>query len=244
MGMDTRYFGPSGWQLFHLIAFFSPSPEKVLLQMNEVLPCKFCRASTTEFVKAHPLRGNPGKWMYDIHNMVNNKLRTQCRGDPLVVDPGEDPSFEEIKQRYSQLKPTQVPGRDFLFCVASNFPDKTEPEDMSLQREFIKNLAETYPFEKFRKTFQKYLEKTGGVYLENRKRYMKWMYGLLSELSRVAGSEMPSYIGYVARVRYYTSGCAKKTYKGKTCRRTKMGNYTKDRDNRKTKKVAYISLLS
>jgi len=243
MGMDTRYFGPSGWQLFHLIAFFSPSPEKVLLQMHEVLPCKFCRASTTEFVKKHPLRGDPGKWLYEIHNMVNNKLRTQCRGDPLVVDPGPDPMFEEIKQRYSQLRPTHVPGRDFLFCVAANYPENPEPEDMSLQREFMKNLAETYPFENMRRTFQKYMHKTGHVELESRKRYMKWMYGLLSELSKTSHCELPSYKGYVARIKYYTSGCTRKTYKGKTCRRTKMGTYTKDRDNRKTKKVAYSSLL-
>jgi hypothetical protein len=242
--MDTRYWGPSGWQLFHLIAFFSKSPDQVLNMLQDVLPCKFCRASTSEFVKDHPLRGNPGKWLYEIHNMVNNKLRTQCRGDPLVVDPGPDPSFEEVKARYSSLKPTQVPGRDFLFCVSSNFPEKPEPEDMSLQREFIKHLSETYPFEKLRKTFKSYLEKTAHVDLESRKRYMKWMYGLLSELSETAGSEIPSYKGYVARANYYTSGCSRKTYKGKTCRRTKMGNYTKDRDNRKTKKIAYISLLS
>ena len=242
--MDTRYWGPSGWQLFHLIAFFSRSPDQVLNLMKDVLPCKFCRATTAEFVKQHPLRGNPGKWLYEIHNMVNNKLRTQCRGDPLVVDPGADPSFEEVRKMYENMTPTQVPGRDFLFCVASNFPEEPEPEDMSLQREFIKHLAETYPFEKLRKTFKAYLEKTEHVDLESRKRYMKWMYGLLSALSKTAGSEMPSYKGYVARVRYYTSGCARKTYKGKTCRRTKMGTYMKDRDNRKTKKIAYSSLLS
>jgi len=244
MGVDTRYFGPSGWQLFHLIAFFSPSPEKTLNLMADVLPCKFCRASTTKFVKDHPLRGNPGKWMYEIHNMVNNKLRTQCRGDPAVIDPGNDPSFEDVKKRYEEMTPTQVPGRDFLFSVASNYPEKPEPEDMCLQREFIKNLAETYPFEKLRTTFQKYMKKTEHVSLESRKRYMKWMYGLLYELSKTAGSDIPTYKGFVARTMYYTSGCSKKTYKGKTCRRTKIGIYTKDRDNRKTKKVAYSSLLS
>ena len=211
--------------------------------MNEVLPCKFCRASTTEFMNKHPLRGNPGKWMYEIHNMVNNKLRTQCRGDPLVVDPGNDPSFEEVKSRYEKMKPNQVPGRDFLFSVASNFPEKPEPEDMSLQREFIKNLAETYPFENLRTIFQKYLQKTEHVDLETRKRYMKWMYGLLFQLSKATHSDIPTFKGYSARVRYYTSGCMRKTYKGKTCRRTKMGTYTKDRDNRRTQKIAYSSLL-
>jgi hypothetical protein len=194
-----------------------------------------------KFMKDNPLKGDPGKWMYDIHNMVNNKLRTQCRGDPLVVDPGQDPSFEEVKSRYEKMKPTQVPGRDFLFCVAANYPEKPEPEDMSLHREFIKNLAETYPFEKMRRTFQKYLQKTEHVDLESRKRYMKWMYGLLAELSK---SDIPTFKGYSARVAYYTSGCNRKTYKGKTCRRTKMGTYTKDRDNHRTKKVAYSCLLS
>jgi hypothetical protein len=244
MGIDTRYWGPSGWQLFHLIAFFSESPQQILYILADVLPCKFCRASTMKFMKDHPLKGDPGKWMYDIHNMVNNKLRTQCLGDPLVVNPGEDPSFEVVKSTYEKMKPNQVPGRDFLFCVASNFPEKPEPEDMSLHREFIKNLAETYPFENFRTTFQKYLQKTEHVDLETRKRYMKWMYGLLSELSKTARSNIPTFKGYSARIAYYTSGCTRKTYKGKTCRRTKMGNYTKDRDNRRTQKVAYSSLLS
>ena len=107
--MDTRYWGPSGWELFHLIAFRSPHPDDVLNQMKDVLPCKYCRASTTQFVQTHPLRGDPGKWLYEIHNMVNNKLRTQCASDPKVVDPGPDPAFEKVKAKYgSQHRSTLV----------------------------------------------------------------------------------------------------------------------------------------
>ena len=102
--MDTRYWGPSGWQLFHLVAFKSEHPEDVLMQMKDVLPCKFCRASTTQFVHDHPLRGDPGKWMYEIHNMVNHKLRSQCKDDPNVINPGPDPSFESVKEYYLNLK--------------------------------------------------------------------------------------------------------------------------------------------
>ena len=68
--MDTRYWGPSGWQLFHLVAFKSKDPDDVLIMMKDILPCKFCRASTTEFVNNHHLRGDRGKWLFDIHNMV------------------------------------------------------------------------------------------------------------------------------------------------------------------------------
>ena len=242
MGIDTRYFGPSGWQLFHLIAFRSDHPDDVLGMMKDVLPCKFCRASTTEFVKQHPLRGDPGKWLYEIHNMVNNKLRTQCKDDPKVIDPGPDPAFEDVKKRYMSMKQTEVPGRDFLFSVAANYPEEPESSDMARQRMFMEKLAEVYPFGKFRKTFQSYLKKHP-VALDSRKNYMKWMYGLLYEISQEVPIELPSYKGYVQRVMYYTSGCDKKSYKGKTCRRVDGGGYTKNRDHKRTRRITQASIL-
>jgi len=237
--MDTRFWGPSAWQLFHLIAFKSEHPDDVLNDMKDVLPCKFCRASTTEFVKKHPLRGDPGKWLYEIHNMVNDKLRTQCAGDSTVVNPGEDPEFEEIKARYSKLKMTAVPGRDFLFSIAVNYPTNPEPQDMSVQREFLRHLASAYPFASLRKVFKKQPEPT----LDSRSSYMHWMYKLLKDLSKEVGVSIRTYRGYAHHVAYYKSGCAKKTYHGKTCRRTQGGGSTKDRDHRKTYRRSHIELL-
>ena len=243
MGIDTRFFGPSGWQLFHLIAFRSPNPEEILLLMKDILPCRFCRESTTQFTREYPLRGDPGKWLYDIHNMVNNKLRTQAATDKSVIDPGPDPSFEEIKKRYMAMKPTAVPGRDFLFSIAVNYPDEPEPQDMATQRHFLKLLAETYPFEHLRKVFADYHDRNVPS-LENRKRYMKWMYGLLYSLSKKIRVSIPSYNGYVQRVMYYRSGCSKKTYKGKTCRNLAGGGRTKARDHRRTQKISHKPLIS
>jgi hypothetical protein len=237
--MDTRFWGPSAWQLFHLIAFKSEHPDDVLNDMKDVLPCKFCRASTTEFVKKHPLRGDPGKWLYDIHNMVNNKLRTQCAEDPTVVNPGEDPSFEEVKARYSKMKPTEVPGRDFLFSIAANYPTVPEPHDMSVQRQFLYHLSKAYPFASLRKVFQKQPEAA----LESRSAYMHWMYNLLKDLSQEIGVSIRTYRGFAHHVAYYKSGCAKKTYHGKTCRRTKSGGSTKNRDHRKTYRESHRTLL-
>lgn len=236
--MDTRYWGPSGWQLFHLIAFKSKHPDDVLMMMKDILPCKFCRASTTDFVNSHPLRGDPGKWMYEIHNMVNHKLRSQCKDDPNVINPGPDPSFEDVKSYYMNLKPTEIPGRDFLFSIAINYPDKPEEEDMAKQRIFMEKLSTQFPFH----SFESYLSKHP-VELQSKKSYTKWMYGLLKFLAPKFHTTLPSYKGYVMRVMYYKSGCAKKTYKGKTCRKTASGHYTKARDNRKTQKVSHSSLL-
>jgi hypothetical protein len=240
--MDTRFFGPSGWQLFHLIAFRTPHPDDVLNDMKDVLPCKFCRASTTEFVKKNPLRGDAGKWLYDIHNHVNNKLRTQCADDPAVTNPGPDPSFEDVKLKYAAMTPNAVPGRDFLFSIAYNYPDKPEETDMSTQRQFMHHLAESYPFKKMADVFQKYI-KANEPTLSSRKTYTRWMYGLLKVLSEYAGASLPTYKGYMHHIAYYKSGCSNKTYHGKTCRRLPNGKRTKMRDNRKTFRVSHKNLL-
>ena len=210
--------------------------------MNEVLPCKFCRESTTQFMKELPLTSNPAKWLYDIHNKVNNKLRTQCKDDPAVIDPGEDPSFEEVSRKYKSMKPDNVPGRDFLFSIAVNYPDEPEDSNKTVQKKFIHELAKSYPFKVLRSKFQEYL-KNNEVALSSRKAYMKWMYGLLSELASSISVSIPTYKGYVARVMYFKSGCQKKTYKGKTCRRLPNGVRTKNRDHRRTFRVTRESLL-
>jgi hypothetical protein len=240
--MDTRFWGPSGWQLFHLIAFHSEHPEELLLMIKDVLPCRFCRESTTQFTHELPLKGDPGRWLYDLHNKVNHKLRTQAKTDPSVVDPGPDPSFDDVKKRYEKLKPSEVPGRDFLFSVAVNYPDIPEPDQMAIQRRFLKALSETYPFYSLRKVFDDYYTAHPPA-LENRKSYMRWMYGLLLALSKKVGVRIPSYKGYVQHASYYKSGCSKKSYRGKTCRKMSGGGRTKDRDHAKTRKVAHSSLL-
>lgn len=240
--MDTRFWGPSAWQLFHLIAFRSEHPDDVLAAMKDVLPCRFCRESTTQFVKEHPLRGDPGRWLYDIHARVNAKLRTQAAEDPTVVDPGDDPRFEEVKATYMRMKPTAVPGRDFLFAIATNYPDAPEPQDMATHRHFLHALAEAYPFDRLRKVYAHYLDADEPA-LGSRKAYQRWMYGLLKELSAAVGKDMPSFKGYAHHVAYYKSGCARKTYHGKTCRTLAGGGRTKDRDRRKTYRVSHQRLL-
>jgi hypothetical protein len=205
--------------------------------MKDVLPCKFCRASTAEFVHKHPLRSTPGKWLYEIHNMVNHKLRTQCKDDPAVIDPGPDPSFEEVKKHYMSLKPTAVPGGDFLGAIAANYPDDPEPEQMSTQRTFLHALHHEYPFPELQEVYAEYITAHEPV-LTSRKAYMKWMHGLLTALSKKVGSPMPSFRGFAHHLAYFKSGCSKKTYHGKTCR-----GHTKDRDHRKTHRVVHRRLL-
>jgi hypothetical protein len=210
--------------------------------MKDVLPCKFCRESTTQYVHEHPLRGDPGKWLYELHNRVNHKLRTQCKNDPAVLDPGPDPEFEDVKRHYLALKPTAVPGGDFLSSISANYPEKPEPEQMAVQRTFLHSLEKVYPFAELRSVYKEYITDHEPE-LVSRSSYMKWMHGLLSALSKKVGTTMPSYKGFAHHLAYYRSGCSKKTYHGKTCRKLSGGGRTKARDHAKTYRVSHHKLL-
>lgn len=247
MGYDTRFWGPSAWQLFHLIACFSPYPQEFLMSMKDILPCKFCRASTAEFTSVSGPCKDPCRWLYDLHNMVNGKLRKQAQADPVVINPGPDPSFETVKARYEtiiQSMPTAVPGRDFLFVIASNHGDADVPDEyvQTIHRMFWKRLGDVYPFESLRAIVKKYVEKYPPR-VENRSHYMRWVYTLLVKLSKRVKAPILSFHGYAQHVAYYKSGCQTKTYKGKTCRKLRGGGYTKNRDHKKTRKLVYTRLL-
>lgn len=139
--MDTRFWGPSGWKLLHHIAFtYEYTAESAVLcaafleTIPYILPCKFCRASLTDYYRQHPFAlqnsyMNPlldlPKWMYQIHNCVNDKLRSQGLPTP------PNPSFRQVKQLYAQH--LQAPWQqqltlfwDFLFSVGYHHPTQRQ----------------------------------------------------------------------------------------------------------------------
>jgi hypothetical protein len=132
--MDTRFWGPAGWQLIHHVAQ-EPATDAVaewFELLPYVLPCKFCRASLTKYMEMQPLtptvRTSPARfsrWAYDLHNRVNAKLR----GQGLLQAP--DPAWSTIRDRYAaehkQLCAPSPPlvGWNFLISVAYTTPDET-----------------------------------------------------------------------------------------------------------------------
>lgn len=135
--MDTRFWGPSGWRLLHLITYtYDPITQrhtmrKFLETIPYILPCKFCRASLTDYYKLHPFspalesRAKLTRWIYTIHNDVNAKLRSQG----LLT--AADPSFKQVNDTYKTWINTSVPTErlqtfwDFLFSVAYGHPYDT-----------------------------------------------------------------------------------------------------------------------
>lgn len=147
--MDTRFWGPSGWRLLHLITFTyesigaarlgqtsssgvgepkqKDSVKELFSMLPFVLPCKYCRASLVQYMRKEPLepalksRATLTRWLYKIHNHVNAKLRDQG----LLKD--ADPSFSDVKKVYEDRVAagcirTEFEGWNFLFSIADNHP--------------------------------------------------------------------------------------------------------------------------
>ena len=135
--MDTRFWGPSGWKLLHHIAFtYEYTSENAVLYsqffqtLPYILPCKFCRASLTDYYRQYPFTLNNSymnpqldlqKWIYLVHNCVNDKLRKQG------LHPSPNPTFSQVKRHYKTIKTTPWKQQltlfwDFLFSVGYHHP--------------------------------------------------------------------------------------------------------------------------
>ena len=229
--MDTRAFGPSGWQLLHLIAHQRPKEAgPFMMTMKDILPCKFCRESTSVFLHEDPPKQPLTKWLYDFHNRVNKKLRDQCKDDPRVICPPADPTFERVATHYEELlqkTPSAPPGMDFLFCIAYNYTKEKE----GIYRHFFDLLADVYPYDDLRA-----IVKGHTFSFTSKRALMKSVYALMKKMTKATHSEaiLPSFVGVYQRYGYYASSCNR----GKTCR-----NGKKKRDHRKTHRVTHARLI-
>ena len=106
-GMQTRVWGPAGWLFLHSVAQnypWKPTDEQKKNYLNfftvigKVLPCRYCRESYVEYIKNLNIstmesRLTLTKWLYDIHNKVNDKL-----------DVSSKPCFDEVWQKYESFR--------------------------------------------------------------------------------------------------------------------------------------------
>jgi hypothetical protein len=126
--MDTRYWGPSGWRLLHLISFSTTVDPKNLVPffwtIPYILPCKYCRKSFSENILKDPIdtATSPAKWLWRMHNKVNAKLRGQHIHTQRI-----DPTFSSVQKVYEErletgCSRTAFEGWEFLFSVAEAHP--------------------------------------------------------------------------------------------------------------------------
>lgn len=89
-GMLTTVWGPSMWHYLHTMSFgypVKPTHEQKIhyrnfvLNLQNVLPCKYCRINLKNNFKAHPLkmchmasRDKFSRYIYKLHEIVNKML--------------------------------------------------------------------------------------------------------------------------------------------------------------------------
>lgn len=245
--MDTKFWGPSGWRLLHMISL-SPYTHKRTFwkQIPYILPCKFCRASLTEYYKALPIplesKDFP-EWLYKIHNLVNQKLRDQGQTLP------PDPPFSMVKDQYVELLDngctrTDFPGWDFLFSIADNHPDSSPSKPMpdtpdvppkgleernkynlltanerkAALKEFWSILPTVLPFKEWQTSWRHHAGPLTQA-VQSRRSALAWLWKIRCGMEGdLNHMKKDTFYGLCKRVATHRSGCAT-SKRAKTCRR-------------------------
>jgi hypothetical protein len=260
--MDTRYWGSSGWRLLHAVAFKGPTLNPTKLHsffelLPYTLPCKFCRASLTDYYAADPIPKDPNDyahWLYRIHNRVNGKLREQ----KLLNTP--NPAWTDIQKRYETwlkspcTKGTMI-GWDFLYSVAyttpcadvksTPLPDappnintlamKNRWNVMTMEERLPKlkiwwnTLPYVLPYESWQKAWLKVVPEVPHLSC-GRKQVTEWLYRAEKAMCQElnANQSHDSFTRLCSELSTFSSGCGSiKSRKVKTCRAKKT--HTKKR---------------
>jgi hypothetical protein len=248
--MDTRYWGPSGWKLLHSITF--SYEEKLKNQYHDffyviafLLPCKYCRKSYSEYIINDPINTSSKeaftKWLWRIHNKVNEKLRDQglCNHD--------DPPFSKVKQLYEEklnrgCSKVIFEGWEFLFSIVEAHPTSKlsrssnpfdvsenvsintpllrnmynvmEPEErLTFYKEFWRLVPKVLPFAEWRKLWN-----DNGSW-ETRAESLKNLYAIRCDLeNKLELQNKTKFSNLCQELRSYKSGC-NKSKRSKTCRK-------------------------
>ena len=256
--MDTRFWGPSGWRLLHLISFQAEEMNFEHIQtffknLPYVLPCKFCRASLTDYYMVDPiptqLESFP-KWLFRIHNRVNDKLREQ----KLLET--KNPTWVSVKNTYTKMLKAscsrkQMLGWDFLFSISYTIPCKdveTSPmadappieqlntpelrnrwgvisreERIPYIQEWWDIFPQVLPFHEWRNIWNKNVPAPPPIE-DGRLTFTSWLFKAEQIMCKKLSEKSPhdSFHGLCTELETFASGCGKKrSNKMKTCRATK-----------------------
>lgn len=234
--MDTRYWGPDAWDLFHMITL--QYPEKPTERDEEihrlffstlpyVLPCHYCRKSITKYLEELPMNGKSKRtmieWMWQLHNMVNDKLRKQ-----KLID-YENPPISVVKRVYlnklidiNVMDCANMVGWKFMYSVVFTF--KNDFEKMDFMRKintimFFNTLAYIIPFPKIKILYNDYLFKNKiSKYWDDPDKLIEWLYNLEKIVSLYTVHICPKFKSVKLIGDKYKTGCGKKTDLAPTCR--------------------------
>ncbi len=108
-GMLTSVWGPSLWHYLHIMSFNYPVKPTIkekkhyrqfVMNLRNVLPCKYCRMNLRKNLKDLPLRTKDlnnrhtfSLWMYKLHEHINKMLGKKS-----------GLTFEKVRERYEHFR--------------------------------------------------------------------------------------------------------------------------------------------
>ena len=108
-GMLTTVWGPSLWHSLHTISFNYPvkptnqdkkSYRNFILNLENVLPCKYCRMNLKKNFKRLPItidcmksRSTFSRYIYDLHEEINTMLNKKS-----------NLTYEDVRERYEHFR--------------------------------------------------------------------------------------------------------------------------------------------
>lgn len=129
-GMLTTVWGPSMWHFLHTMSFnypTSPTPadkqhyRAFMLQLQHILPCKYCRQNLTKNYKVFPLRASDmagresfSRYVYKLHEMVNRMLKKKS-----------GLSYCDVRERYEHFRSRCTDEKPKLFDLKA-YKNKTK----------------------------------------------------------------------------------------------------------------------
>ena len=132
-GMLTTVWGPSMWHYLHTMSFnysVAPTPadkkhyRDFMLNLQYVLPCKYCRQNLTNNYKVFPLktsdmanRDSFSRYVYKLHEMINKMLK---KNSGLT--------YCDVRERYEHFRSRCVEETPKIFDIKAykNKTQKTE----------------------------------------------------------------------------------------------------------------------
>ena len=116
-GMLTMSWGPAIWHYLHMMSFNYPSNptsedkkyyRDFILNLQYVLPCKYCRNNLKNNLKQKPIqmcnmknRETFSRYVYDLHELVNKMLKK--KSNLTYCDVRE--RYEHFRSRCTEEKP-------------------------------------------------------------------------------------------------------------------------------------------
>jgi hypothetical protein len=237
--MDTRYWGPHGWKFLHTLPYSYPmKPTKIeqeqmkefLVILKEMLPCKYFRQSYSQYITELPpddflkSRTMLEKWLYLIHNKVNNKLRSQG----LIKY--EDPSITHVRNQYSFIYQKcvdeywKIPGIDFIFIIAFHYRNTKIENKLNKYKKFFEAFSNIAQIPSIRSCIKKEMNERPFETEGKKLGAYRWFAIIYSKCKDIGFFDVTKCREDCNK---NVSGCKKKSFQGKTCRKLKPSEKNK-----------------